>query len=56
MRCVLQLHPAEDGADAQRLGVLAAYLRAELFQLEVEAVTLREIVPPLLPCACGIAV
>src|SRR6266568_4405649 len=43
MRCVLQLHLAEDGADAQRLGVLAGYLRAELPQLDVEAVTLRKL-------------
>ena len=56
MSCVLQLHLAEDGAEAQRHGALAGYVRAELFQLDVEALTLREIVPPLLPCARGIAV
>jgi hypothetical protein len=54
MHCVLQLHLAEDGADARRLGVLSGYLQAELFQLDVEVVTLREVVPP--PGALGIAV
>jgi hypothetical protein len=54
MHCVLQLHLAEDGADARQLGVLSGYLRAELFQVDVEVVTLREIVPP--PGALGIAV
>jgi hypothetical protein len=35
----LRLHLAEDDADDQRLAVLAAYLRTELLNLDVEDVT-----------------
>ena len=35
----LSLRLAEDGADAERLDVLAGYLRLELLQLDVENVT-----------------
>jgi hypothetical protein len=34
----LRLHLAEDGADLERIGALAGYLRAELLQLDVEDV------------------
>jgi hypothetical protein len=35
----LRLQISEEGADAERLGVLTGYLRAELLQLDVEDVT-----------------
>jgi hypothetical protein len=35
----LRLQISEEGADAERLGVLAGYLRAELAQLDVQGVT-----------------
>lgn len=35
----LRLQISEDGADAERLAVLAGYLRGELLQLDVEDVT-----------------
>jgi len=35
----LRLQISEEGADAERLAVLAGYLRAELLQLDVEDVT-----------------
>jgi hypothetical protein len=35
----LRLHLSEEGADAERLAVLAGYLRPELLQLDIEDVT-----------------
>lgn len=39
MNVRLDLHVSEEGADSERLAVLADYLRAELLQLTVENVT-----------------